>query len=51
MNLSINSIVIRLINNKSIEIMNVTDIKKVLGHFLQNPTITSIWEEVGSMKL
>ena len=35
MNLSINSIVVRLINNKSVEIMTETDIKKSIRIFFR----------------
>ena len=49
-NLTINNIVIRLINHKLVEIIKETDIKNSES-CLENATIKSIWEWISLLKL
>ena len=51
MNLSFKCNVLRLINNKLVEIMNEREIEKLLEYVSENSMINLIWEWISSMKL
>ena len=51
MHLSFKCNVLRLINNKLVEIMNEREIEKLLEYVSENSMINLIWEWISSMKL